>query len=108
MLTYDTFFLASLEQEYCVPQLAGAEGAYWKYWKDRLELSSPQPSGSDNANANHIRYAYDAQTSAQACRLRSAYRSNAYYTWYVDPTGNVNYYLSAAYAYRGCPACVIC
>ena len=105
--TYDTFFLASLEQEYCVPQLAGADGAYWKYWKDRLELSSPQQSGVDNANANHIRYAYDARTSAQTCRLRSAFRTYANLTWYVGTAGNVgtNY---ATNAYRGCPACVIC
>lgn len=105
--TYDTFFLPSLEQEYIVPQLAGVEGAYWPYWKERLELDTPQKQGSDGTNANHIRYAYDARTSAQDCRLRSAYRGNAYVTWYVGTSGSAygNY---ATYAYRGCPACVIC
>lgn len=106
--TYDTFFLPSLEQEYIVPQLAGAEGAYWPYWKERLELDSPQAWYADGTNANHIRYAYEARTSAQYCRLRSAYRGSAVNTWTVNASGNANYYSYATYAYRGCPACVIC
>ena len=53
--TYDRFFLPSLEQEYCVPQLSGVEGVYWPYWKDRLELAAPQAwySSSTNTNENH-------------------------------------------------------
>ena len=104
--TYDTFFLASLEQEYIVPQAAGVEGAYWPYWKERLGLNSPQAQGSENVN--HIRYAYDARTSAQTCRLRSAYRGHASYTWVVTASGHAYYYYPAALALRGCPACVIC
>ena len=105
--TYDTFFLASLEQEYIVPQAAGVEGAYWPYWKERLGLNSPQVWYDAGRNDNHIRYAYDARTSAQYCRLRSAYRGGAGNAWYVGTSGNAttNY---AAGAYRGCPACVIC
>lgn len=105
--TYDTFFPASLEQEYIVPQLSGAEGEYWEYWKRRLGLTSPQGSGSANANANHIRYAYDARTSAQTCRLRSAHRGYASDTWYVYSTGYASY-SHATYSYRCAPACVIC
>lgn len=105
--TYDTFFLASLEQEYIVPQAAGVEGAYWPYWKERLGLDSPQIQGGNGANANHIRYAYDARTSAQYCRLRSAFRGPANVTWYVNASGHA-YSTTAAGAYRGCPACVIC
>lgn len=104
--TYDTFFLPSLEQEYIVPQLAGVEGAYWEYWKERLGLTSPQGTGSANANARHIRYAFNAKTSAQHCRLRSASRSNAHTSWYVISTGYA-YGYSATFATRGCPACVI-
>lgn len=104
---YDKFFLASLEQEYIVPQAAGVEGAYWPYWKDRLELDSPQAQGGAGTNANHIRYAYDAKSSAPTCRLRSAYRGYANLTWFVYASGYAtNGY--AAYANRGCPACVIC
>ena len=104
---YDKFFLASLEQEYIVPQAAGVEGAYWPYWKDRLELDSPQAQGGAGTNANHIRYAYDAKSSAQTCRLRSAYRGYAYHAWYVSASGNADG-TSATSAARGCPACVIC
>ena len=104
---YDTFFPASLEQEYIAPQLAGTEGDYWEYWKRRLGLSSPQAQGSGGTNAAHIRYAYDAKTTAQNCRLRSAYRGHAYSAWYVYSAGNANHTYATA-AYRCAPACVIC
>ncbi|MBR2999612.1 MAG: hypothetical protein IKF39_01325 [Oscillospiraceae bacterium] len=104
--TYDTFFLPSLEQEYIVPQLAGVEGDFWPYWKERLGLTSPQAQGTAGTNARHIRYAYNAKTSAQYCRLRSADRGSAGYTWLVSTSGGAyNYYATSAY--RGCPACVI-
>ena len=106
--TYDTFFPASLEQEYCVPQLSGVEGDYWMYWRRRLGLTSPQGFGTANLNTRHIRYAYEAQTSAQYCRLRSAYRGYALNAWYVASTGYVNYYYYATTSFRCAPACVIC
>ena len=105
--TIDRFFCPSLEEEYCVPQLAGVEGAYWPYWKERLELDSPQDSGADNANVNHIRYSISNHSSAQIVRLRSAYRGNAYGTWIVYSTGYVGSSF-AANAFGTCPACVIC
>ena len=104
---YDKFFLASLEQEYIVPQAAGVEGAYWPYWKDRLELDSPQAQGGAGTNANHIRYAYDAKSSAQYCRLRSANRGYASSTWSVTTSGTAGTGFTN-YAHCGCPACVIC
>ena len=104
--TYDTFFLPSLEQEYIVPQVAGVEGDYWEYWKQRLGRSTPQGTGSSNALTEHIRYGYDAKTTAQTCRLRSANRGIAHGTWNVTASGTANYYYST-HAYRGCPACVI-
>lgn len=104
--TYDKFFLPSLEQEYIVPQLVGTEGGYWPYWKERLDLTSPQPQGASGTNPNHIRYAYNAISSAQLCRLRSAIRGYSP-VWYVHSTGTASYGY-AAHANRGCPACVIC
>lgn len=105
--TYDTFFPASLEQEYVVPQASGVEGEYWEYWKQRLGLSSPQAQGGGGTNAFHIRYAYNDKTSAQTVRLRSAYRGGAYNTWSVYAAGYVtNSY--ATNAFRPAPACVIC
>ena len=106
--TFDTFFPASLEQEYIAPQAAGVEGEYWEYWKRRLGLSSPQVQGAPGTNPFHIRYAYNAKTSAQNCRLRSAYRGSAYHTWYVTTSGYANNHLNATYAFRCAPACVIC
>lgn len=106
-ITYDKFFLPSLEQEYVVPQLSGVEGAYWPYWKERLELNSPQAQGGGGTNPRHIRYAIENHSSAQTCRLRSAFRGSAHYTWYVGTTGYVGNY-GATYAYRPVPACVIC
>ena len=105
-ITYDTFFLPSLEQEYIAPQLSGQEGAYWEYWKQRLGLTSPQGWYDANKNAAHIRYAYDAKTSAQSCRLRSCHRGTAHSVWFVHTTGYAHY--GATYANRGCPACIIC
>ena len=104
--TYDTFFLPSLEQEYIVPQLAGVEGVFFPYWKERLGLTSPQAQGGAGTNARHIRYAYNAKTSAQLCRLRSASRGFAFLTWYVSAAGYAGSSLAAS-AFRGCPACVI-
>lgn len=103
--TFDMFFLASLEQEYIQPQASGVEGQYWEYWKRRLGLTNPQPTGQPFPA--HIRYAYNAKTSAQNCRLRSASRGFAYYTWLVSTSGAAGY-SSATSAYRAAPACVIC
>ena len=106
--TYDTFFPASLEQEYIVPQASGVEGEYWEYWKQRLGLTSPQVTGSAGTNAFHIRYAYNAKTTSQDVRLRSASRGGAYLTWYVFPSGSASGGGGAAHAGRPAPACVIC
>ena len=105
--TYDTFFPASLEQEYIAPQASGVEGDYWEYWKQRLGLASPQVTGSGGTNAFHIRYGYDAKTTAQYVRLRSALRGNASYAWSVSTTGSASS-IGATTAYRPAPACVIC
>ena len=104
---FDTFFPASLEQEYVSPQLANVEGEAWEYWRQRLGLTAPQATGSAAANAAHIRYGYNARSTTQICRLRSAYRGIASNVWLVTASGGV-YYSGAAYAYRCAPACVIC
>ena len=103
--TFDMFFLASLEQEYIQPQASGVEGQYWEYWKRRLGLTNPQPTGQPFPA--HIRYAYNAKTSAQNCRLRSAYRGVACAAWNVGPSGYAAGYYHATAAYRAAPACVI-
>ena len=99
--TFDRFFLPSVEQMYGVRQLAG-EGDFWQYWKDATELTAP----SNDANAGRITYGIEAQTSAQYCRLRSAYRGYSYYTCYASTSGYL-YYKYAYYAFRCAPACAI-
>lgn len=106
--TYDTFFCSSLEEEYIAPQLSDVEGPYWEYWKQRLGLSSPQAQGGGGTNAFHIRYGYDAKTTAQTVRLRSANRGSAYNTGLVVTSGSAITGYYAASAFRPCPACVIC
>lgn len=103
--TYDTFFPASLEQEYIVPQLSGVGGDYWEYWKRRTGATSPQ--AQYGTYPTRIRYAYNSRSSAQYCRLRSAGRGHACYTWYVYTSGGV-FYDCAASSLRCAPACVIC
>ena len=105
--TIDRFFLPSLEQEYIVPQASGVEGAFWPYWKQRLGLSSPQGTGSDDAKAEHIRYTIENHTSALTVRLRSVHRGSSYYAWSVGPSGSASTYGYATNAYRPAPACVI-
>ena len=104
--TYDTFFLPSLEQMYTQKQIAG-EGDYWEYWKHALGKPSPNGWYDQNQNDGYKTYAINAKTSPQYVRLRSAYRGNACYTWYVTSSGIVNHY-SASWSYRCAPACVIC
>ena len=94
--TVDTFFPASLEQEYIVPQLAGVEGVYWEYWKQRTGATAPQ--AQQGTYPKRIRYGYNAQGTAQTCRLRSAFRGSAYGTWIVYASGVVtNGYASSAH-----------
>lgn len=106
--TFDTFFLPSLEQIYAKPQLAGVEGEPFEYW--RLAVGKTEPNGWYDANINpaYITYALDAKTSAQAVRLRSAYRGGSYISWSQSSTGSLSgsYYASTASRYS--PVCAIC
>lgn len=100
--TVDRFFLASLQQEYCAPQVSDIEGSSWEYWTNRLGTQQARYSTS----AEHIRYLISNHTSAQYVRLRSAYRSDASYMWYFNASGGLyNGYATSAYATA--PACVI-
>lgn len=104
-VTYDKFFLSSLEQEYFEPQITNVEGKYFEYWKQTLGLDNPQPRGT--ALPEHIRYALNAKTSAQNVRLRSASRGSGLITWYVTSTGYA-YHSYAVYSNRFAPCFVIC
>lgn len=103
--TYDTFFLASLEQQFITPQLSGVEGEAWEYWKRATGSTETIKTGV--AGAFPLTYAINAKTSAQTVRLRSAYRSTASTAWIVTSSG----YVGSTYAgsaSRFSPACVVC
>lgn len=104
-VTYDTFFLPSLEQMYITPQADGVEGDYWEYWQDRLGLTSPAAQGS--TYSEFITYAVNATTTAQYVWLRSARRSYSSNAWGLNSSGHVDV-SSAHSARRLAPACVIC
>lgn len=105
--TYDMFFLPSLEQMYAKPQLAGAEGEYFEYWKSATGVTTPSSWYETGRSRGYIHYAINGKTSAQHVRLRGAYRNNSYHAWYMHATGSIseNY---ANYAYHFAPVCVIC
>lgn len=103
--TFDRFFLPSIEQMNVVPQLSGAEGEYWAYWRRRLGVSAPVAQWGTYPNL--ITTAINAKTSPQRVRLRSAYRGYSCYAWRVGPSGYVGSSY-ASYAYRFSPVCVVC
>ena len=105
-VTYDKFFLPSLEQVYGSPQAAGVEGDYWEYWKNVTGLDEPSNGSSTNTNdARKVKAVNAPNGSAAYCRLRSAYGGH-YYVWTVYAAGYLSNY-SAYYAHRALPACVI-
>lgn len=117
--TYDKFFLTSKEEEYtAVNEPNHREGLPFQYWIERLTPEAlekgealPQQNyanGNTHALTSHIRYALENHTSAQYCRLRSANRNSACYTWAVYDAGTVSNGRHASYALRCAPACVIC
>ena len=100
--TVDRFFLASLQQESCQPQVADIEGAAWQYWIDRLGKTQAQYE----TLPAHIRYSISSHSSAQGVRVRSARRGGANGTWSVTSSGYVSGN-GATGAYCPAPACVI-
>ena len=103
-ITYDKFFLPSLEQIYVQPQIAGVEGEYWEYWKERTGASSPQ--AQYGTYPERISYSLKNHNSAVYVRLRSAGRGSSNSAWNVYSSGSVSYG-SAIGASAPCPACVI-
>ena len=103
--TFDKFFLPSMEQVYCNPQISG-EGAYWEYWKQKSGTNTPNAQYSTNANM--ITYAMENHSSAQTVRLRSAGRGASNSTWFVYSSGYIIHGGTATYSNRFAPACVIC
>ena len=106
-VTYDKFFLPSLEQVYGAPQAAGVEGKFWPYWKDVTGLSAPTNGSASNTNdARKIPSVAAPKGAAVAWRTRSANRGNGSNVWNGATAGYLNNN-NANNAYRCLPACVI-
>lgn len=103
--TFDRFFLPSLEQIFCKPQLANVEGPYFEYWRRRLEQGVPA-EWHPNTYPGYKIPAINS-SSAQYVRLRGAHRGGAGNAWNVGSSGYV-YGSSACNAHRFSPVCVIC
>lgn len=86
-ITYDYVTLPSLGQIHAQTQIA-AEGGPHTYWKRKSGKSSLHAWYQDDPNM--ITYSVSNKTSAQYVRLRSAYRSYAYSTWYVYSSGSIS------------------
>lgn len=85
-ITYDKVTLISLEQMYIEPQAAG-EGEAHEYYK---ELNGTAKKFQWWQTYEILKtFAVENPTSPQHVRLRSANRSYACYTWYVNSSGNV-------------------
>lgn len=102
-ITYDRFFLPSIEEIHVKPQ-ANGEGKVHEYWKRASESATPLTHGGIYPQMRS--YAAENHTSPQSARLRSVYRGSAGNTWYVESNGNVH--STAAYTTgRFAPVCII-
>ena len=104
---YDRFFLQSIEEVYGAPQIGGAEGPFFPYWKQVTGLDTPANGSSTDTNpARQIRRISNPSGSATNVRLRSAHRGTASHAWYVGAAGYLSYY-NASTSFAALPACVI-
>ena len=100
------FFIPSMEQINCNPQIVGVEGDVWEYWQQALGVdgfASRYPTVYDAYKIGRI----DAQASPQYVRLRSADCSNTYSGSIVNSAGHVGGTTADDVTFCA-PACVIC
>lgn len=97
-VTYDKIIIPSLEQMYITPQISG-EGDPQEYWQ---LLNGTSTKWAQYGTYEILKqYSVSNKTSSRYCRLRSADRGNAYYTWSVNSSGYVSYnHASYAYAFE--------
>lgn len=103
-VTHDTFFLPSIEQIYCIPEVSGVEGDYWEYWKDRLGLSTP--ATIDVAYAGYTFYELDNHLNTTPIFFRSA-RRNYPHLVYRALENTINAAGASDGTKKALPACVI-
>lgn len=105
-ITYDRFFLMSLEEVYAVPQIANVEGPFFPYWKTATGFNEPSNGTSSNVSAaRYIKKLHDT-SSGSSPHLRSASKNTSYNVWGMYTNG----YIANNVARHGrnvMPACVI-
>ena len=105
--TLDKIFLPSLQEMYIAPQLSGAEGEDWDYYKTlAAEEGLTGKFQQYGTYAVLKKYNLASPASADVVWLRSATRGNANSPWYVSLSGSVAN-VNAYGALCGCPACII-
>lgn len=104
-ITYDRFFLPSVEEIYGVPQASGIEGAYFPYWKLVTGLEEPF---AELTQHDVFRIPRLNQQSGNGVKimLRSAEIDNTYYNFIISEYGvfKSDYVINAKYYL---PVCVI-
>ena len=110
-VTYDRFFLPSIEEVYGVPEVADVEGPYFPYWKQVTSLDEPSNGNAQTPNeARMIRKLHSPNGNATYVRLRSVYRSGTCYTYVVGSSGYLvtsTVKSIASYLCAALPVCVI-
>ena len=106
-ITYDRFFLQSVEEIYGVPQDTDAEGPYFPYWKQATGLNEPSNGSSSDTNAARmIKRLNNLNGDFVVVYSRSANRGRAYSVRCTGTKGYMNNG-SANYSNSALPACVI-
>ena len=107
----DRIFLPSLENMNIAPQLAGAEGPVWDYYKilaQEAGISGQFQQWQAYEILKHFNLAtVGANLSSVYMWLLSCGRSGASNAWLIGTDGSVDGTSGAYHAYRSCPACKI-
>lgn len=103
-VTYDIFFLPSVEQMYGIPEVAGVEGEYWPYWKEIL--GSSIPINIYRPSSGRVPSIADLTNKRIDLHLRSARRDTDYFTLGKLSTDSIGNCL-VKNAYCSQPSCVI-
>lgn len=86
LVTYDKVTLMSLNQLCVNPQVAD-EGEQHEYYKQLKGSLNKYGTGTSNIYREFMTRDISNHRTRQTVRLRSAYRGNACYTWYLISTG---------------------
>lgn len=107
-ITFDTFFLPSVEQIYGAPQNEG-EGEAFEYWRNISGRTTPNPLYNAGKNPAFITYALESSNKAIYVRLRSCEKANVKpdSTFVITSAGAISTQTAANTTSRFAPVCVV-